>query len=103
MKNKIRLLLDYGCNPIWVYDHNGKFIGNQTYFEFKKYPDLKIASEEIQKIYDALFINNDKLFEYNGFSSEEERLLFSEKIEKLAATLIHYFGDRYIISYEVQF
>ena len=54
MVKRIRLLLDYGCYPVWLYDEN----------------------DDVIDTYEALFINDAHEFSYVGFKNDADRELF---------------------------
>ena len=46
MKKEIRLMLDYGCYPIWIYDENGNFVSYEIEYEV----DFKANMEGLMDI-----------------------------------------------------
>ena len=54
MLRRIRLLLDYSCYPVWLYDENGDVI--DTLLPEKLRDDIELDSkfDDLQARYDAL-------------------------------------------------
>ena len=72
MIEKIRLLLEYGTYPLWLYDENGLVIDNDNPPEWKDDRKLTSAFMELSDYYDSFFINNEKVFEYKGIQNKED-------------------------------
>lgn len=70
MTKKIRLLLEYGCYPVWLYDENGDVIDILLPKELRDDAELDAKLDNLQARYNALFINNAHEFMYVGFKSE---------------------------------
>ena len=76
MKKEIRLMLDYQCYPIWIYDENGKFIDNDLIDEIEEDNNVITMLEKLQDRFDSLYVNNKNEFKYVGFSSSEDKKKF---------------------------
>ncbi|MBQ3424531.1 MAG: hypothetical protein IJH38_04955 [Clostridia bacterium] len=72
MLKKIRVLLDYGAYPVWLYDENGDLIDTLLPLELRSDRNLDNRFDDLQQRYEALFINNTHEFTYIGFKSTEE-------------------------------
>lgn len=75
MIKRIRVMLDYGCYPVWLYDEDDDLIDTLLPEELRG-TELDAKFDDLQARYEALFINNKKEFTYNGFSSPEEKAKF---------------------------
>jgi hypothetical protein len=75
---KIRLLLDYKCYPMWIYDENDELVDDDIVKELKSESEINEMLMAIQRIYDSLFIDDSKIFEYKGFVNSAERAEFIE-------------------------
>jgi hypothetical protein len=84
---KIRLLLEYKCYPIWIYNENDELVDNDIVEELKIERDIDEMLMEIQGIYDSLFIDDSKTFEYKGFVNSMVRAEFLEKIDKVVVLI----------------
>lgn len=78
--NIIRIKLEYGCFPVWIYSENDNLIENDL-------PAYLIGDDEIdpifvhiQQIYDSLYINDSKEFKYIGFKDEEMKVAFGKEL-----------------------
>ena len=58
MVKKIRLILDYGCYPVWLYDENGNIVDTLLPDELRSDRELDSKFDDLQARYDALFIDN---------------------------------------------
>lgn len=83
---KIKLMLEYCCFPIWIYDENRNLIDNDIPNEMN---DKKINSicTEIQEQYDLLFVDNEKEFKYIGFHDENSKNELVKKVMKIEEML----------------
>ncbi len=76
MITKLRLMLDYNCYPVWLYDEAGRIIDTLLPEDLRSDTELDAKFDDLQARYDALFINNEHEFSYVGFKSESEKELF---------------------------
>ncbi|MGN0910788.1 MAG: hypothetical protein ACI4NV_05125 [Thermoguttaceae bacterium] len=79
MDNRIcylRLLLEYGQEPLWRYDYDGGVIDVGLLPEWENDKELYNLTYQLSNEYDALFIANEKEFSYVGFKDEKHRLSF---------------------------
>lgn len=98
---KIRLLLEYGCYPVWVYDEEGEMINNDLPDEFLSDKEIKNICEKIQTEYDSLFVDSEIEFSYRGFSTPEEEADFKEEVDFLEKILKEKCKDKYWIQNDV--
>jgi len=97
MKKEIRLMLDYQCYPIWIYDDKGNYIDNDYVQEIKTDNNLVALLEKLQNSYDSLYLNTNKEFKYVGFNSNNERQEFEEMVSKIYNILVILLSDKYLI------
>ena len=76
MIKKIRIMLDYGCYPVWLYDENNDLIDTLLPEEIRSNTELDAKFDDLQARYESLFINTSKEFSFIGFQSEEEKNKF---------------------------
>lgn len=79
MDNRIcylRLLLEYGQEPLWWYDYDGGVIDVGLLPEWENDKELYNLTYQLSNEYDALFIDNEKEFSYVGFKDEKHKLSF---------------------------
>lgn len=87
MENKIcylRLLLEFGQEPLWWYDNDGGVIDVGLLPEWENDKELYDLLYKLSDEYDALFINNEKEFSYIGFKDNEHRLSFYALVDLFA-------------------
>jgi len=94
---RIRISFEYQCCPVWVYDEAGYLLYNGLPDEMQDDEALAALCSELQDTYDALFVDDGKVFEYLGFASEEQRLRFEKLVAVLRDRLAAVVGDRYCI------
>ena len=76
MVKKIRIMPDYRCYPVWLYDEKGGIVDTLLPEELRNDVELDAKFDDLQARYDALFIDNDREFSFVGFGSEAEKLGF---------------------------
>ncbi len=103
MKKEIRLMLDYECYPIWIYDENGDFIDNDLVDEIKKDDKMVSMLEELQNEFESLYLNTKQEFKYIGFSTEVDKHAFTKKVQSVYNALCNLLNDKYIIKNMINF
>ena len=98
MKKEIRLMLDYQCYPIWIYDENGKFIDNDLIDEIEEDNNVITMLEKLQDRFDSLYVNNKNEFKYVGFSSSEDKKKIEKEINHVYIKLCDLLSEKYIIN-----
>ena len=83
----LRLLLEFGQEPLWWYDSKGGVIDVGLIPEWEDDKELCDIVDQLSDEYDALFVSNEKEFSYIGFKDDEHKLsfcaladLFAEKV-----------------------
>ncbi len=76
MIKTLRLLLDYGCYPVWLYDENDDLIDTLLPDELRNDHSLDAKFIDLQDRYEALFISDEHVFDYVGFKTEAEKAAF---------------------------
>ena len=97
MITKLRLLLEYHCYPVWLYDKDGDIIDTPLPEELRDDANLDQKFDDLQKRYDALFVDNKKEFSFIGFSSEEEKKKFFKDWNDTVNELIEKTNGKYEI------
>lgn len=95
MLSKIRVMLEYGCYPVWLYDEDGDIIDTLLPEELRSNIELDRKFDDLQDRYEALFINTDKEFSYKGFASQEEKELFLADWQQAVDELIKAVNGKY--------
>lgn len=94
---RIRISFEYQCCPVWVYDEAGYLLYNGLPDGMQADEALTALCGELQDMYDALFVDDGKVFAYLGFASEAERDSFEKQVAVLRERLAAACGDRYRI------
>lgn len=94
--NIIRIKLEYGCFPVWIYSENDNLIENDL-------PPYLIGDDEIdpifvhiQQIYDSLYINDSKEFKYIGFKDKEIKEAFGKELSNAIEVLKRKLDKEYV-------
>lgn len=94
---RIRISFEYQCCPVWVYDEAGYLLYNGLPDEMQADKVLAALCADLQYTYDALFVDDGKVFEYLGFTSEDQQLHFEKQVAVLWDRVTAACGDRYRI------
>ena len=97
MGNRIRLLLEYGALPLFIYEEDDVF-GFWLPKGHENDQELIKLTEEVQNIYNSLWIDErGKKFEYKGFDTTLEEEHFKKLVRELRDMLVRKFSHKYII------
>ena len=97
MKKEIRLMFDYQCYPIWIYDENGEFIDNDLVEQIENDENMVTMLEKLQDMFDSLYVNNKEEFRYIGFASNDDRKVFEENLIQVYNNLCTLLSEEYIV------
>ena len=78
MIKTLRIMLEYRCYPVWLYDEEGNIVDTLLPEELRSDSELDSKFDDLQARYDALFINNAHEFDYVGFKTEADKRAVSE-------------------------
>ena len=76
----IKIKLEYGCFPVWIYDENDKLLENDLPPNLIGDSEVDPIFVRIQKMYDGLYLDNEREFRYIGFNEEKERENFFREL-----------------------
>lgn len=94
----LRLLIEYGAYPLWIYDEeDGGVIDTVLPEEWEDDTELSDMLDTIQDQYEALFINNEKEFSFVGFKSREDYIAFVALVEKAIQRIYEKNNGKYLI------
>lgn len=79
--NTVKINLEYGSFPVWVYDSEGNLVDNDFPEYLMEDEELENAFGELQALFDGLFIDNETEFRYIGFKTDSDKAFFDEKLE----------------------
>ena len=83
MIKTLRIALEYGCYPVWLYDEKSNIVDN------------------LQMRYDALFTNHAIEFDYIGFKTEAEKNEFFDDWKSAISNLSIKAKNKYEIIDEI--
>lgn len=101
MVKKLRIMLEYHCYPVWLYDEDGDVIDTLLPEELRNDEDLDKKFDDLQARYDALFVDNAHEFTYVGFKSDEQKNQFIQDWLSAVAQLRKKTNGRYEIIDEI--
>ena len=78
MITKLRLMLDYHCYPVWLYNEKDEIVDTLLPEELRSDIVLDSKFDDLQARYDALFIDNGYEFDFKGFESDKAKEEFLE-------------------------
>lgn len=90
---KIKMMFEYHCFPIWVYDEKGELLCNDLPHFLQKDESLTEACQRLQTQYDSLFIDDGKEFAFVGDDSAKQRDDFLKEAAALYDELVRRCGD----------
>jgi len=97
MIKTLRLMLEYHCYPVWLYDENGNVVDTLLPEDLRSDTELDSKFDDLQTRYDSLFIDNSHEFSYTGFKSEEEKSVFLNDWKSAVNELTSKTNGKYII------
>lgn len=97
MKKEIRLMFDYQCYPIWIYDEKGEFIDNNLIEQIENDDNMVAMLEKLQDMFDSLYLSNKEEFRYIGFASNDDRKEFEENVIQVYNKLCALLSEEYIV------
>ena len=98
----IRVMLEYRCYPVWLYDENGDIVDTLLPEELRGDHDLDAKFDNLQARYDALFVDNAHEFDFIGFRSEESKQRFLSDWKIAVQELKDKTNGRYTIIDEIE-
>ena len=99
---KLRLLLEYKCFPVWLYDENGNLVDNDSPVELKSNMELDDRLTKMQAEYDGLYEDSETQFEYVGFTDTEQKRAFEDEIEQVYRKIKELVGESYYVENSIK-
>ncbi len=100
---KLRMLLEYHCYPVWLYDENDRIIDTLLPEELRDDTEPDAKFDDLKARYDALFIDDGIEFSVKGFEFPKERLRFLKDWGSAVSELRSKTGGRYEIVDDIAF
>lgn len=91
----IRLLLEYGCEPVWIYGEDGLVEGTGLPDEIDNNKELHDLMWKIITEFDSQYINTDREFTPVGFKTNAEKEEFKKDLIKFSAMVKKAIGNKY--------
>ena len=102
MIKTLRIMLEYRCYPVWLYDENGTIVDTLLPEELRGDSELDAKFDRLQARYDALFVDNAREFDFVGFKSEADKSAFLKDWQNAISELREKTHGRYLIIDEIQ-
>lgn len=97
MIKTIRVMLEYGTYPIWLYDEYNEILDNDNPPEWNNDKELTDAFMAVSDLYDTFFIDTPKVFEYIGCPDDATKQKLSKLFDKAMKILIKKNNGKYKI------
>lgn len=91
----LRLLLEYGCEPVWIYGEDGLVEETGLPKEISNNKQLLDLMWKIMTKFDSQYINSEKEFEGIGFKKEADKKEFKQDLIKFSSMIKEAVGDKY--------
>lgn len=92
---RIKLALEYKCYPIWIYDEYDQLIDNNIVDELVGESYIVDKLDEIQAIYNHLFVDDTIEFKFKGFDSLKDKEYFLALIHEVVPAIEQKLSGRY--------
>ena len=102
MIKTLRIMLEYRCYPVWLYDEEDNIVDTLLPEELRSDVELDSIFDDLQARYDALFINNSREFDYIGFKASADRRAFLNDWQCAVSELRRKTQGRYEIIDEIE-
>lgn len=102
MIKTLRIMLEYHCYPVWLYDEAGNIVDTLLPEELRNDAELDFKFDDLQARYDALFVNNAHEFDYIGFKTETDKSDFLRDWQSAVSELRIKTQGRYVIIDEIE-
>jgi len=96
--NKIKLMADYHCHPLWIYDDTDDLLDNGVPEEISLSSELRSALDRWSHLYDQT-MNFDDPYMSPGFASPAEEDAFEIEGRRLWKELQSELGGEYKVVY----
>lgn len=103
MIKKLRLMLEYGCYPVWLYNEKDHIVDTLLPEDLRSDTALDSKFDDLQARYESLYINNSHEFTYVGFKSEDEKQSFVNDWQSAVAELTEKTNGKYEIVNDIDY
>lgn len=102
MVKTLRIMLEYRCYPVWLYDEDGNIVDTLLPEELRDDSELDSKFDDLQARYDALYVDNAHEFDYVGFKDKADKEAFLRDWQVAIMDLREKTQGRYAIIDEIQ-
>lgn len=95
--SQIRLIMEYKSYPMWLCDEDGILVLEDIVDELKDDTWLCRELDEIQQIYNSLFVDTKIEFSYVGFSTKEEEQNYLSRLRNVSRYVTEHLEGKYTI------
>ncbi|SEQ09502.1 hypothetical protein SAMN02910289_01266 [Lachnospiraceae bacterium RM5] len=95
---RIIIKFEYKCFPLWLYE-NDIFVDNIFPEILDDNEKLEKMFDELQEMFDSLYIDNDIEFSYVGFADELQKELFVKKVCEAVDELKVKLNNDYVVDF----
>ena len=97
----VRIQLEYGCYPVWVYGEDGLVEDTALPPELSDDHELDMRLRSIQERFDATYVDTPTEFRNRGFATPEEEAAFWSDLRSAAAELAEKCPEGYSLELSV--
>lgn len=97
----IRLFVEYGAYPVWLYKNDTDVLDNDLPEEWRSDQDLDGACMKVAEFFDTLFLENGKEFTPLGFPDGEHKAEFARLVMRAKALIFKKNGGKYFIKDDI--
>ncbi len=91
----LRLMLEWGCDPVWIYEEDGITSSPGLPCELENNKELVDLMNKISNEFDSQYVNTEREFSDVGFKTEAEKKEFKQDLIRFSAMIKKAIGDKY--------
>lgn len=91
----VRLMLEWGCDPVWIYEEDGITSSPGLPCEFENNKELVDLMNKISNEFDSQYVNTEREFSDVGFKTEAVKKEFKQDLIRFSAMIKKAIGDKY--------
>lgn len=103
MKKTLKLMPEYQCYPLWLYDSDGTLIDNIIPESLQSNKELMDALTSVQQQFDALYTNAPQTYPYVGFPDEKSKERFIHDSWRAYELLCNAARNEYEVFYAIDY
>ena len=91
----VRLMLEWGCDPVWIYEEDGITSSPGLPCELENNKELVDLMNKISNEFDSQYVNTEREFSDVGFKTEAKKKKFKQDLIRFSAMIKKAIGDKY--------